>query len=321
MSTDTMDTIAEVIKKAKSALIFTHMRPDGDALGSALALSRALTCLGIQNAVLDETDVPDLLSFLDGAEGICKKPPFDGELYIAVDSADEFRLGALSETFLKAKGKKTTVNIDHHVSNTRYAKYNYVRECSANCMNILSLIEAMGAPIDEKTANCLMAGLLTDSGNFSHDDVKEETFLAAAKLTRLGADVKTLNERLFKRQSQARAKLYADTMSKIRYALDGQFAAICITIEDFEKFGAKQNETEGFVDFPLSVDGVEVSASLMEIKKGQFKVSLRSKNRADVNKIAATYGGGGHVRAAGCMLFGEKEEVLDKLTYTVYQYL
>ncbi|MBQ5927167.1 MAG: bifunctional oligoribonuclease/PAP phosphatase NrnA [Clostridia bacterium] len=321
MASERLEIIAKVIKSAKSVLIFTHMRPDGDAFGSALALSHALNGLGIRNAVLDESDVPPVLDFLDGVDTICKNPPFDAELYVAVDCADVFRLGELADVFLKAKGKKTTVNIDHHISNTRYAKYDYVRECSANCMNIFALVQAMGAPIDKKTANCLMAGLLTDSGNFSHDDVTEETFLTAAKLMTYGADIKLLSEKLFKRQSKERAGLYADAMSRVRYALDGRFAAICMTLDDFAKFNAKQNETEGFVDFPLSIEGVEVAAALMEIKKGQFKVSLRSKVYADVNKIAGVYGGGGHVRAAGCMLFGEKEEVLDKLTYTVSQYL
>ena len=107
----------------------------------------------------------------------------------------------------------------------------------------------------------------------------------------------------------------------MRFALDDKFAFIVITQENMKKYGADHGMTEGFVDFPLSVDGVEVAASLMEMKKGQYKISLRSKSYANVNQIAGVYGGGGHIRAAGCMLFGELEEVLDRLTYTVSQYL
>ena len=110
-------------------------------------------------------------------------------------------------------------------------------------------------------------------------------------------------------------------MSRIRYFLDDKFAAIVITRAAMKKFGADNGMTEGFVDFPLTVDTVEVCASVMEVKKGQYKISLRSKRYADVNKIAGVYGGGGHVRAAGCMLFGDVEEILDKLVYTVSQYL
>ena len=318
---NTLEEIAERIKRAKSAVILTHMRPDGDAIGSALALSRALDVLGIENSVSDESDIPSNLSFLTGTEKLGKTLFKEADLYIAVDSADEQRLGALADDFRAVSRKKDTVNIDHHVSNTRFAKYNYVRECSANCMNIAVLVEKLGVPLDKELAQYLLLGLLTDSGNFSHDDVTEETFLTAARLVKAGADIRWLNYNLFKKQSAVRAALFADTMSRIRYFFEGKFAAIVVSREAMKKFGADNGMTEGFVDFPLSVDTVEVCASVMEVKKGQYKISLRSKNYADVNKVAGTYGGGGHVRAAGCMLFGEIEDVLDRLSYTVSQYL
>ena len=115
--------------------------------------------------------------------------------------------------------------------------------------------------------------------------------------------------------------LYAKTMQDIRYYHNDRFAVIIVTKKNIEESGADEGMTEGFVDFPLNVDSVEVAASLLEVKKNQYKISLRTKTYADANKIAGVYGGGGHVRAAGCMLFGEVEEVLDKLSYTVSQYL
>ena len=316
----TLTEIAARIKAAKSAVVLTHMRPDGDAFGSALGLSAALDRLGIPNTVCDESDIPSNLVFLEGTEKIQKQLP-EAELYIAVDSSDEQRLGALAEPFRAAAKKHDTVNIDHHVSNTRFARYDFVRLCSANCMNILALVETLGVPLDKKIAGYLLLGILTDSGNFSHDDVTEETFLAAAKLTRAGADPAALNYNLFRRQPKARAELYADALGHIRWLLDDRFAVILLTLDKMKKYGADNGMTEGFVDFPLTVESVEVSASVMEVKKGQYKISLRSKKYADVNKIAGVYGGGGHVRAAGCMLFGEPEEVIDRLSYTVSQYL
>ena len=316
----TLTEIAARIKAAKSAVILTHMRPDGDAFGSALGLSAALDRLGIPNTVCDESDIPSNLAFLEGTEKIQKQLP-EAELYIAVDSSDEQRLGALAEPFRAAAKKHDTVNIDHHVSNTRFARYDFVRLCSANCMNILALVETLGVPLDKKIAGYLLLGILTDSGNFSHDDVTEETFLAAAKLTRAGADPAALNYNLFRRQPKARAELYADALGHIRWLLDDRFAVILLTLDKMKKYGADNGMTEGFVDFPLTVESGEVSASVMEVKKGQYKISLRSKKYADVNKIAGVYGGGGHVRAAGCMLFGEPEEVIDRLSYTVSQYL
>ena len=317
MSETTLKEIAARIKRAKNVAIFSHVRPDGDALGSAFALFYALQSLGIESTVYNESEIPKNLAFDLKEEKLHQKVGAGHDLFVAVDSADVERLGVLSDDFTFAARKKIdTINIDHHVSNTRYAKTNLVVGCSANCMNVYRLICELGAQISPKTATLLMMGLLTDSGNFSHDDVTEQTFAIAAELVKSGADVCGLNYHLFKKQSKARAALYAETMSKIRYFHDDRFAS-----ERMERYGADKSDTEGFVDFPLNVETVEVCASLMEMKKGQYKISLRSKTYADVNKIAATYGGGGHVRAAGCMLFGELEEIVDKLSYVVSQYL
>ena len=318
----TLEQIAERIKQAKSVAIFTHMRPDGDAFGSSLALSSALDYLKIPNQVCVETEIPSNLAFINGIEKVKRAPEGEYDLLITVDCSDEQRLGELAETFYLARRKKIdVVNIDHHISNTRYGKYNYVRNCAANCMNVANLIEYLGVPFDKKTAEYLFIGLLTDSGNFAHDDVNEECFSLAAKLAKAGADVRYYNYMLFKRQTKARAALYARTMGGIRYYHEDKFAVIVVTKKNMEECGADNGMTEGFVDFPLNVETVEVAASLMEMKKGQYKISLRSKEYADVNRIAGVYGGGGHVRAAGCMLFGDLEEVLDKLAYTVSQYL
>ena len=317
-----LQQIADRIKRAKSVAIFTHMRPDGDAYGSALALSKALENLKIPNQVCVETDIPSNLTFINGVGRVTKRPQGEFDLLVTVDCSDEQRLGALTEEFYLAKRKKIdTINIDHHVSNTRYAKWNFVKTCAANCMNIATLIEYLGVPFDKTIAEYLLIGLLTDSGNFSHDDVSEDCFLLAAKLVKAGADIRYYNYNLFKKQAKARAALYAKTMSGIRYYHDDRFAVIVVTRENMRACGADDGMTEGFVDFPLNVDGVEVAASALEMKKGQYKISLRSKEYADVNKIAGVYGGGGHVRAAGCMLFGDIEDVLDRLSYTISQYL
>lgn len=317
-----MQKLAERIKQADKVAVFMHTRPDGDAIGSAFALSYALERLHIAVQVFIEADLPSNLAFMEKPS--CVRQTLQGEfdLWIAVDSSDERRLGVWTDAFITAKRKHIdTVNIDHHVSNTRYAKYNYVRKCAANCMNIASLIEYMGVPLDKKLAEYLLIGLLTDSGNFSHDDVTEETLSLGAKLVQVGADICQYNYQLFKRQSKARVALLARASQGIRYYHDDRFAAIVITQAMLRDCGADIGMTEGFVDVPLDIDGVEVAASLLEMKKGQYKVSLRSKTYADANRIAACFGGGGHVRAAGCMLFGEIEEIFDKLSYTVSQYL
>ncbi|MBQ7879219.1 MAG: bifunctional oligoribonuclease/PAP phosphatase NrnA [Clostridia bacterium] len=317
-----LEEIANRIKRANRIAIFTHMRPDGDAFDSSLALAYAVRSLGLQAEVCVETEIPSNLRFLNGVDEVKKLPETDYDLLITVDCSELTRLGALTDEFARAMRRNVdTVNIDHHISNTRYAKYNYVRECSANCMNIAALIAYMGAPLDKKTAEYLLVGLLTDSGNFAHDDVNGETLSLAAKLVDAGADIRYYHYNLFKKQPTARAALFAATMSGIRYFFDDRLAVITITQDAMKKCGADNGMTEGFVDFPLNVDGVEVAVSIMEVKYRQYKISLRSKEYADVNKIAGVFGGGGHIRAAGCMLFGDLEEVIDRLSYAVSQYL
>ena len=196
-----LQEIANRIKRANRIAIFTHMRPDGDAFGSSLALAYAVRSLGLQAEVCVETDIPSNLRFLNGIDEVKKSPETDYDLLVTVDCSELTRLGALTDEFARATRKKVdTVNIDHHISNTRYAKYNFVRECSANCMNIATLIAYLGAPLDKKTAEYLLVGLLTDSGNFAHDDVNGETLSLAAKLVDAGADIRYYHYNLFKKQ-------------------------------------------------------------------------------------------------------------------------
>ena len=317
---NTIAEIADVLKKLKSAVIFTHMRPDGDTLGGALALSRALSFLNVKNEVVNEGEIPERFLFLAGAKNILRRPSFDAEGYLCVDSSDPSRLGELEKIF-RAGVRKITVNLDHHVSNTRYCKYNFVRNRASNCENILELIAAMGVPLDKETGDLLMTGMVTDSGCFSHSDVNGDTFRAAATVAETGADVSKISYEVFRKKTKSGALLYTDAISRLRFFLDDRLAVAVVTAAMLEKYGLKQDATEGIVDFALNIDAVEVSVCLMEVKKGQYKASLRSKGRANVNRVAATFGGGGHVLASGCMLFGEVEEILDRLSYAVFQNL
>lgn len=319
---NTLSEIADVIRHLKSAVIFTHMRPDGDTLGSAMALSRALFLLNIPNEVINEGEVPEKFLFLEGMKDIRRTPTLDAEGYICVDSSDEARLGYAQPVFLAGVKKgKVTVNIDHHVSNTRFCKYNFVRPRASNCENMFELISLLGVGPDKLIASYLMVGMITDSGAFSHSDVNGDSFRAAAAAVDAGADVGKITYEVFKKQSKARAQLYAEIISKLRYDLEDQFVTALVTQEQLKKYNLKQDATEGIVDFGLSVDTVEVSVCMMEVKKGQYKASLRSKGTVNVNEVAGVFGGGGHVLASGCMFFGSFEEAYDKLRYAVLQRL
>ena len=316
---NSLQEIANVIKNSKSAVIFTHTRPDGDTLGCAVALSRALSLLGIISEVVNDCPVPDRYAFLDGDKQIKLAPTLDADCYILVDTSDENRLGALRDAYFAIAKNKPTINIDHHISNRCYAKYNYVVERASNCENIFQLIEELGVPYTPKIAEALMTGMVTDSGSFSHSDVTGDTFRAAGAMADAGADVNKICYETMTKQTRARAQFYVKVLSRLRFLLDDKLAVATITQELLKEYNLDPDATEGIVNFGLTVDTVEVSVCIFEVKKGQYKVSFRSKGKVNVNEIAGLFGGGGHILASGCMLFGEVEEVVDKIRYAVWQ--
>lgn len=320
MKNNSLQEVITKLEKSEKVAVFCHVRPDGDALGSGLALCLALKNRGKKAYFCLEEPMPEKFGFFHQMkEAIIGLPDTELDTMISVDCADLNRLGLFAKDFSRHKG--ATVNIDHHITNEAYAQVNYIKQCTASCEIVTEILREASWDITEDIANLLMLGLITDSGNFSHSDVSPKTYETAAYLRSKGADMHFINYNMFGRQPKQRAVLYGMVMNKMRFALEDKLAMIIITLEDLEKSGADKSLTEGFVDFPLTIDGVEVAASLMEFKKGQYKTSLRSKGKVNVSRLAATFGGGGHVLASGCMLFGSLEEVIDKLTYAVYQCL
>lgn len=319
----TESTLARIVSQLNSAMavgVICHVRPDGDALGSGLALVLALKNAGKDAYMLCEEPAPERLKIFPALSEVSTSLPagVDFDLLVSVDCADLTRLGTFAQAFRKFKGN--TINIDHHISNDKFAKINYVRDCTATCEIIPEVLKAAGMPIDRDIANLLTMGLLTDSGNFSHQDVSANTFAVAAELRAAGADFAGIGYEMFTRQSKNRAMLYVRVLNSMRFCLDDRLVFLTVTQKDFAETDTDKSQTEGFVDYPLSIEGVEVSIALMEVKKGQYKASLRSK-RISVNAVASEFGGGGHILASGCMLFGEYEEVIDRLTYAVYKQL
>lgn len=320
MTDSILNQIVRNIQSAQTIGIFCHVRPDGDALGSGLALAAALGNAGKRAYMFCEDAAPDRLKIFPAMEEINTSVPHGVEfdILISCDCADITRLGVFASFFKKFKG--ATINIDHHISNDKFAKINYVRDCTATCEIIPDVLRAANMPLTGDIANLLALGLLTDSGNFSHQDVTQNTFSIAAELRAAGADFSGIGYEMFSRQTKNRALLYVRVLNSMRFCLEDKLVFLTVTQQDFRETGTDKSQTEGFVDFPLSIDGVEVSIALMEVKKGQYKASLRSK-RANVNAVASEFGGGGHILASGCMLFGEYEEVIERLTFAVYKQL
>ena len=312
-----LPVIANLLKQLKSALIFCHVNPDGDTLSCAFALKYALNKLGIKADVVSPHGVPVKFEKLGvfGDAFVLADGEYDG--YISVDCSTEGQMGQPYNFFAK---QKNTFNIDHHISNTLYAKYNYVCDKAACTMNILDLIKLMGVEIDETLAKTLMIGLITDTGNFSHSNTDTEALEAAAFFCSKGANVADINLLLFNSQPKNRALMYVEVMRGMKFFHNDRLAIINITQEQLKRYGLDKSDTEGFIDFPMTIGTVEVALSVFETKKESFKVSFRSKG-VNVCEVAATFGGGGHVRASGAQLNGIFEDVVDKLVFTVGNYL
>ncbi len=313
----TIKQLADKLIKEKSVAVFCHVRPDGDSIGSALAFARILRCKGIKADVYSSDEIPARFNFLNDVKSIKNSLNENYTALVAIDCAELTRLGDFAEQFDK---HPNTYSIDHHISNTRYAKVNYVVDNAANAENVYEIAKEMGATIDSETANEIALGLITDTGNFKHKNVTFNTLLTASEMLKGGADFNQISYNMFSLQTKARAKLFGKVMSKIRYFYNDKIAVATVFSEDLEETGAKRDETEGFIDFLTGIEGVEVSACVLEMDKNKYKVSLRSK-KTDVCAVASTFGGGGHILASGCQILGEYEEVIDKLTFAISRYI
>ena len=308
---------ANKLVQNKSFAIICHARPDGDAIGSSIGLQKGLQSLGKVADVFCVDDIPVKFSSIVKINGFRKTIDSDYDAFVAVDCADEGRLGDLYTEYAKCKN---TFNLDHHVSNSKYAKFNLVEDNSSNCENVYNLLTSLKVDITKDIADALLMGISTDTGNFAHKGLKKSTFIVAGELVEKGADINKIYYQMFCAQTRERAKLFALVNSGIRYNLDKKLGIAVITRDMIAKAGASSSDTEGIIDFVLAVDTVEVAVSILEVGDNRFKISLRGKS-TDVNAIARVYGGGGHILASGCMINGYLENVIDELTYTVSQYM
>lgn len=319
VNTMTITEFTREISGISSALIFSHARPDGDTIGCAMALKKALESLNIKADMICPAEIPQKYkNFPLAGEFLTQAPNETYDAHIAVDCSTEQMFAHLSALFFS---NKKTFNIDHHVSNTKYARKNYVCTTASCCENILSLIKELGVELTAEMANSILLGIVTDTGCFAHKNVTPDTLLSASELVRAGADLNAIQYDMFKAQSEERARLFARVISGMKMYHGGKLAMISIREGDFKATGATQDMTEGFIDFPLSVQGVEVAVSVMEAGDKRFKISYRSKGKVNVNEVAGTFGGGGHTLASGSMLNGFYEDVIDKLVFTVGNYL
>lgn len=320
MKNTPLSQLKNVLVQTKNALVVSHVRPDGDTIGSALALREFLLANGVKVTLVCDGQIPDKFSFIPET-ALYKRVEEITDTYdicIFVDCASD---GQMGESYRFLYKNSITVNIDHHISNKGYAKYNHIENRGSCCEVLYCMLTEFGFAIDKKTADFLLLGMVTDTGNFAHNNTTSSTLKIAGELMDKGADLYNINLKMFKNQSKNRSSLYLKVLGNIKFYHDDRVALIRIHKSDLEQLNLEQSATEGFIDYPLTISNVEISVSIMEVKDKCFKVSFRSKGRADVNQVASTFGGGGHICASGAMLHGFEEDVVEKLVRTCGLYL
>lgn len=304
-----MKKIADIIKNAEKVTIISHKDPDGDALGSQLALGHLLGKKNKLITCINLGDIPDYLSFLPGSEKIqpYRWQDLSDQLVIYVDCADGNRPG-----FPISSG--VTINLDHHLSNDLFATYNYVDAKAASTGEIIyKLLLEMGLSLDKKAATCLYTAVSTDTGSFMYSNTSANTHLIAADLIEKGADTAALRENFYEGVSLKRFQLTKYAYQEVNFACDNLLAWVKIPYVILEGLNAKEEDTEGVAGNLRNIKDVEVSLLLKEREDGKIKGSLRSKKTIDVSKIAKIFDGGGHKRAAGFESTESLEEVEKKI--------
>lgn len=293
--------IAQWLKENDDIAIITHIMPDGDALGSPLALMHALKDMGKRAFVCDRDEVPGYLRMLPGWETVVMPDalPYPPKAVIAIDCADEGRMGTAGSLM---QGDLPKAVIDHHETNkTEIVPALVDGESSASGVLVLDVIRELGAEITKEIALCLYAAISTDTGNFSFSNTTPEALQAVAECLKAGIDVSDMSYQLFRKKTQGRTKLLGRALNGIEYLEDGQIALIRLRRADFAECGAADSDTEGIVNFGIDTAGAEVAILAVE-RVGSTKFSLRTRERVSASQVAATMGGGGHARAAGVTL-------------------
>lgn len=315
----TLDNIKEEIKNAGKIVILTHESPDGDAIGSSLAMYNALKQLNKQvDLIIPE--YPETFNFLEGAEEIKKQGQEDEkyDLAIALDAADIKRLNGFAKYFENAK---VTINIDHHGSNKMFADYNFVNPDAPACCQILILVlEYLGVDITKEIGTCLIAGIITDTGGFKYSGTSKETFEFTSWLLSIGVNVSEVYRKVLEVRTKGNFALTKLAIDRLELLEDGKIAFTYITKEDEKNVNAKNGDHDGLVDIGRTIEGVEVSILLREAD-GFFKGSLRSNEYVNVSDVCMMFGGGGHVRAAGCSIHLPLEEAKEKIINEVKKHL
>ena len=308
-----MTGLREIAQGAKTILIAGHLRPDGDCVGAAAAAYLYLKKIYPEAQISAYVEkVPEVYRFLDPEHSIFveKLPEGPVDLFLSLDSSTKDRLGEAERLFDTA-GR--TACIDHHVSNLGYARENFVEAGSSSACEVLyGLMEE--ELIDTRIAEAIYIGIIMDTGVFRYSNTSKKTMEIAGSLTEKGVPFWKYIDECFYQRTYTQTQLLGRTLLTSMRLMEGRVIVATVTRRMLEFYGAQTEDIEGIIDQLRVTKGVEVALLLQEIDDQQYKVSMRSNTFVDVSKIAVYFGGGGHVKAAGCTMRGSLHDVVNNIT-------
>ena len=297
--------IESLISSSHRIALIAHIMPDGDTLGSCLALGTVLKDMGKNVSIFCQDGFPDSLRFLKGIETIQKpdrRAAGHYDLVIALDCSDIERLGDCRPILDECTN---TVNIDHHISNKGYGKFNWVDPCvSATGELVYELIKSLlhGRKLPIPVAESLYTAISTDTGSFCYSNTTPRTHRIVADLLETGIDVSRISSLLYKNKKLKWVMLLSEVLNTLELHFNDRVAALTVTQAALMKVGADETFVDGLIDYAKDIEGVEIGLLFREVEPNKIKVGFRSKFEVDVSQLAQIFGGGGHKRAAGCMI-------------------
>ncbi len=309
--------IVETINEGHRFLVASHVRPDGDAIGSILAVYQALSDMGKDVVVYNRDKTPEVYRFLPASETIIHTidsvDAFDAA--ILLDCSELERVGDEVER-IRAIG--TIINIDHHISNNGFSPLSLVDTTASSTGEIIyGLIEKLGVTVTKDIATSIYTAVMTDTGAFCYSNTTSDTLKLAARLVEAGADPRTIAENVYETKPLIQIKLMEKALRTLAFDLNGRVGSIVVTQEMLAELGALPEHTEGLVDLVRSIEGVDVAVFYQEMSKNNFKASLRSKRDINVEKVAREFEGGGHINASACRVEGDIDAVKGRLTASI----
>ncbi len=301
----------DLIKESNTIYIVTHVNPDGDAIGSSMAMYLTLKNMGkdVQIIIPRYADRFNFLEEIKEARDYGDKSEYD--LIITLDASNKERLAMPEEDFIKAKHK---IVIDHHVKTGMEADVSVLdNQSPATCQIIYEMLESQGIHIDSNIAKYIYLGILTDTGSFNYQRTTPRTHRIIANLLETGFDFAYICKMINDTIKENKLKLIAYAIDNIESFKDGKIKYVKIDWDIIDSFGVKEEEAEGITNYLRAIEGVEVAIYVRGLKDGSYKVSMRSNNSVDVSTVAMSFNGGGHARAAGFTVNGEIDKVKDEI--------